>query len=108
MEAAGEGHTTKMDPRTLLYLFEFYKTKIIGGPNSPYACAEWLGFQIPQAIMSVLESKGLQFTFFDDKREGEDHNLHFYERNPAGEGWISTTTRRIRPTSSGMQLNSAA
>jgi len=24
--------------------------------------------------------------FFNDKRESEDHILHFYERNPAGRG----------------------
>ena len=39
-EAAGEGHTTEMDPHTLLYLFEYYKITKIGGPNNPYACAE--------------------------------------------------------------------
>ena len=25
-------------------------------------------------------------TFYNDKREAEEHTLHFYERNPAGRG----------------------
>ena len=36
--------------------------------------------------MTLPDSKGLQITFFNDKRESEDHILHFYERNPAGRG----------------------
>jgi hypothetical protein len=31
-----------------------------------------------------LDNKALQLTCFNDKREGEDHTMHFYERNPAG------------------------
>ena len=34
----------------------------------------------------MLDRKGLHFNFFNDKREGEDHTLLFYERNPAGRG----------------------
>ena len=34
----------------------------------------------------MLDRKGLHFTFFHDKREGEDHSLLIYERNPAGRG----------------------
>jgi hypothetical protein len=33
-----------------------------------------------------LDRKGLQLTFLNDKRVGEDHMLLFYERNPAGRG----------------------
>jgi len=36
--------------------------------------------------MSLMDNKGLHFTFFNDKREGEDHTLLFYERNPTGRG----------------------
>jgi hypothetical protein len=36
--------------------------------------------------MSLLDCKELQFTFFYDKREGEDHTMYFYERNPTGRG----------------------
>jgi hypothetical protein len=75
-----------MDSHTLLYLLELYKITKIGGPNSPYACAEWPGIQIPQALLNLLDSKGLQFTFLNYKRKSEDHILHFYERNPEGRG----------------------
>ena len=34
----------------------------------------------------MLDRKGLQFTFLNDKREEADHILLFYERNPAGRG----------------------
>ena len=58
-EAPGEGHIAEMESHTFLYLLEFHKFTNIGGPNSPYACAEWPGIQIPQAILSPLDSKGL-------------------------------------------------
>ena len=48
-----------MDQHDLLYLFEYYKITKIGGANSPYACVEWPGIQIPLAIMSLLNRKGL-------------------------------------------------
>ena len=75
-----------MDTLHTLYLFEFFKIVKIGGSNNPYACIEWPGIQIPQAILSLLEEKGLLITFYNDKREAEEHTLHFYERNPAGRG----------------------
>jgi len=34
----------------------------------------------------LLDIKGLQFIFFNDKRESENHILYFYERNPVGRG----------------------
>jgi hypothetical protein len=37
--------------------------------------------------LSLLDRKGLQFTFFNDKRVGEDYKLLFYERTPAGRGF---------------------
>jgi hypothetical protein len=33
-----------------------------------------------------LDRKGLQSTFFNDKRVGKDHTLLSYVRNPAGHG----------------------
>jgi hypothetical protein len=45
-----------------------------------------IGIQIPEVILSMLKEKGLRFTFYNDKREVEEHTLHFYERNPAGSG----------------------
>jgi uncharacterized protein (DUF1330 family) len=85
-DAAGEGHTAELDPHTLFYLLEILRLTKVGGPNSPYACAEWPLIQNPQAILALLDNKGLHITFFNDKRESEDHILHFYERKPAGRG----------------------
>jgi len=45
---------------------------------------EWQGIQIPKVIMILLDRKELHLTFFNDKRENEDHPFLFYERNPAG------------------------
>ena len=75
-----------MEPHALLNLFEYYKINKIGGANNPHVCAEWPGIQIPHAILSMLDCKGLHLTFINDKRVGEDHTLPFYERNPAGRG----------------------
>ena len=68
----------------MLYLFEFYKIVKIRGTNSPYACIEWLGVQILEAIISLLDENGLMFAFYNNTRVVEEHTLHFYERNPAG------------------------
>ncbi len=34
----------------------------------------------------MLEEKSLGFTFYNDKREVEEHTLYFYERNPTERG----------------------
>ena len=52
------------------------------GHKNPYTCIEWVGIQIPWAILSLLEEEGLRFTLYNAKREAEDHTLHFYKRNP--------------------------
>jgi hypothetical protein len=106
-EATGEGHATNIDHHDLLYLFEYYRITKISGANSLYACAEWPGIHIPPAILSLLDRKGLQFTFFNEKRLGEDHMLLYYERNAGDAGSTLTTSRRTSPTSSGMQWNCA-
>jgi len=31
----------------------------------------------------LLDEMSLLITFYDDKREAEEHTLHFYEWNPA-------------------------
>jgi hypothetical protein len=77
-ETSWVSHYAAMDTLHTLYLFEFYKIVKIGGIHSPYACIEWPGVQIPHAILSLLEEKGLLITFYNDKREAEEHTLHFY------------------------------
>jgi hypothetical protein len=47
---------------------------------------KWPGIRIPRAILSLLDRKGLHFCFFDDKTDGDDLILLFYEQNPAGCG----------------------
>jgi hypothetical protein len=70
----------------MLYLFEFHKIFKIGGANSPYACIEWQGIQIPQVILSLMDVKVLRVTFYNNKRVADEHTLHFYEKNPIGCG----------------------
>ena len=65
---------------------EFYKIVKIGGINNPVACMEWPGIQIPQAILSLLDKKGITYQFLDDKGAWEESTLQFYERNPARRG----------------------
>ena len=67
-ETTGDEHYVDMDALHMLYLFDFYKIVKIGGINSPYACIEWHGIQIPQAILSLMEVKGLRFTFCNNRR----------------------------------------
>ena len=47
--------------------------------------------------MSLLDRKGLRFTFFDGTREGEEHTLLFYERDPAGRGLDLDDNREDKP-----------
>ena len=75
-----------MDPQYLLYLLEYYKISKVGGANSPYACMQRPGIQIPQAIINPLDAKALLVNFIDDNKETVEHLLQFYERNPADRG----------------------
>ena len=86
-----------MDQHDLLYLFEYHKVTKVGGVSSPYTCAEWPRIQIPQAILSLLDRKGLQFTFFNDKRVAKDYSLFFYERNIVGRGLDFDNFPEIKP-----------
>ena len=81
-EASGDGHYADLDASHMLYLFEFYNIVKIVVTNNPYACIEWPGIQIPQAILSLLDEKSLRFTFYNNRRTAEEHTLHFYESNP--------------------------
>jgi hypothetical protein len=65
---------------------EFYKIVKIGGINNPFASMEWPGIQIPEAILSLLDTKGITYHFLDDKGAWEESALWFYERNPARRG----------------------
>ena len=86
VEAAGEKHYVELDSHHTLYLFEYYKISKVGGANSLYACMRWPGIHIPQAIISLLDTKDLLVDFIDDNGGTEQHYIQFYERNPAGRG----------------------
>ena len=58
-EAQGES-TISLSPADALYLFEFYKIFKVGGIASPYATIEWPGVQIPQALIAILQDKGIK------------------------------------------------
>ncbi len=64
-----------MDPQHLLYLFEYYKISKVGGANKPYACMQWPGIQIPQAIINLLDTKDLLVNFIEDNGGAEPHLL---------------------------------
>jgi hypothetical protein len=55
IEAARNSHTSDLDPRHLLYLFEFSKIVEMRGSNNSCACIEWPGIQIPQVIISIID-----------------------------------------------------
>ena len=65
---------------------EYYKIIKVGGANNPYACMQWPGIQIPQAITNLLDTKDLLVNFIDDNGETDQHYIQFYERNPTGKG----------------------
>jgi hypothetical protein len=47
--------------------------------------------------LSLLDRKGLQFTFFNDKRVAKDYSLFFYERNIVGRGLDFDNFPEIKP-----------
>jgi len=48
-------------------ILSFYRIVKIRGVNSSFACMEWPGIQIPQAILNLLGTKDILFHFLDDK-----------------------------------------
>jgi hypothetical protein len=54
-------------------------------------------FRFLKAILSLLDNKGLKFTFYNDKKVAEDHSLFFYERNLAGRGLDFDDFPEIKP-----------
>ena len=96
-ELAGDRQSIELDPQILLYLMEFYKMVKIRRINNPFLCMEWPGIQIPQAILSLLDTKGIVYHFLDDKGAWEESTLLFYERNPAGRGMDFDDTPENKP-----------
>jgi hypothetical protein len=96
-----DNQNVELEPQLLLYKMEFYKIVKIGGINNPFACVEWPGIQIPQAILNLLGTKGIIFYFLDDKGAWEESPILFYERIRQRGDLTSTTTPRTNQTSRG-------
>ena len=86
VEAAGDRHCVELGPHHTLYFFEYYKISKVGCANNPYACTQWPGIHIRQAIINLLDTKDLLVNFMDDNGGTEEHYIQLYERNPAGRG----------------------
>jgi len=53
----------------LLYLFRFNKIFKVGGISSPYAVIEWSGVQIPQAITTILQNRGIKLSLVNNDEQ---------------------------------------
>jgi len=92
IDYAGDATIVELHSPELLCLFEFYKISKIGGTVSPYVNIEWPWSQISMAFTSLLQDKDLNFLFINNNNEWEQHDVYFYERNPAERGLDFTDT----------------
>jgi hypothetical protein len=69
LEAAGESRKAELDPRHLLYMFEFYKNNKFGSINIFFVVMEWPGIRVSQAILNLLNYKGIKRDFITDVGE---------------------------------------
>ena len=67
-QASKDQQAVELDSRTLLYLFEFTGISKTRGINNLYVTIDWLGIQIPQAIISNLDEKALKCSFITKAR----------------------------------------
>ena len=85
--AESQGETKiSLSSADTLYLFEFYMIFKVGGISSPYATIEWPRVQIPQALTSILQDKGIKISLINNEGKFQEAPIYFYERNPAGQG----------------------
>ena len=75
IDASNDQHRVDLDAITQLHLIEFSKIAKTGGINIPYVAMEWLGIQIPQAVISNLDEKPVKFIFSTVKESREEHYL---------------------------------
>ncbi len=69
---------------SLMYILEYYRLYKVGDPIGPYACMEWPGIQISQALLTLLEDRPLLCPFSQDDGYTYNSNIYLYDRNPAG------------------------
>ena len=96
IDYADDATIVELHSTELLYLFNFYNMSKIGCKASPCVNIERPGIKNPMAITSLLQDKGLNFPFINDNNEWEQHDFHFYERNPVGRGLDLTDTKDIK------------
>jgi len=68
---------------SLLYILEYSRIYKVGDPTGPYACMEWPGIQIPQALITQLDDRSLLRPFSQEKYTYTT-SIYFCDRNPAG------------------------
>ena len=52
---------------SLMYILEYSRIYKVGDPTGPYACMEWLGIQIPQALLTLLDDTPLLCPFSQEE-----------------------------------------
>jgi hypothetical protein len=61
----------------LLYILEYYRIYKVGDPTGPYACMEWPGIKIPQALLTLLDDKPLPCPLSQEGGNTYTSNIHF-------------------------------
>ena len=67
-----------------MHILEYSRIYKVGDLTGPYACIEWPGIQIAQALLTLLDNRLLLCPFPQDAGYIYTNNLCFYDRNPAG------------------------
>jgi hypothetical protein len=75
-----------LSPSKSLYLFELSKIHKVGGIASPYASLEWPGVQIPQALTTNLQHKGVKIALINNDDYFQESIIYIYIRSPARRG----------------------
>ena len=63
-QADSQNNEYVLFPRpSLLYILKYSRIYKVGDPTGTYACMEWPGIQIPQALLTLLDDKPLLCPF---------------------------------------------
>ena len=62
---------------SLMYILEYSRIYKVGNPTGPYACMEWPGIQIPQALLTLLDDRPLLCTFSQEEGYTYTNNIYF-------------------------------
>jgi hypothetical protein len=67
-----------------VYIPEYSRIYKVGDPTGPYACMEWPGIQIAQALLTLLDDKPLLCQFSQEEGYTYTSNIYMYDRKLAG------------------------